>query len=187
MEIMADATDTVERNQQPHREANIYMYLYFVAFVVFGSFFTLNLLVGVIIDKFNEQKARGGASLEVTTSSIVVSLSDRLARSWLTFAVRADVHDEQPEEVHRGDEEGVAEEAVEGVAEAALEAAGHRLQRRHQQEVRHAHHGLHRTQHGKPKPGEQAMFGTMSLQWVERFRPLLCKQSGTHASTILSF
>ena len=41
------------------REINLYMYLYFVFFIVFGSFFTLNLLVGVIIDKFNEQKNKG--------------------------------------------------------------------------------------------------------------------------------
>ena len=46
------------------REINIYMYLYFVFFIVFGSFFTLNLLVGVIIDKFNEQKNKGGSSLD---------------------------------------------------------------------------------------------------------------------------
>ena len=31
---------------------------------VFSSFFTLNLLVGVIIDKFNEQKNKGGSSLD---------------------------------------------------------------------------------------------------------------------------
>ena len=53
---MNDAIDSVEINNQPHREVNIYMYLYFVSFIIFGSFFTLNLLVGVIIDKFNEQK-----------------------------------------------------------------------------------------------------------------------------------
>ena len=46
------------------REVNLYMYLYFVFFIVFGSFFTLNLLVGVIIDKFNEQKNKGGSSLD---------------------------------------------------------------------------------------------------------------------------
>ena len=38
--------------------------MFFVAFIVFGSFFTLNLLVGVIIDKFNEQKNKGGSSLD---------------------------------------------------------------------------------------------------------------------------
>lgn len=61
---MNDAIDTVELNHQPHRENNIYMYFYFVSFIVLGSFFTLNLLVGVIIDKFNEQKNKGGSSLD---------------------------------------------------------------------------------------------------------------------------
>ncbi|KGL81476.1 Sodium channel protein type 2 subunit alpha, partial [Tinamus guttatus] len=34
------------------------MYLYFVAFIIFGSFFTLNLFIGVIIDNFNQQKKK---------------------------------------------------------------------------------------------------------------------------------
>uniref|UniRef100_A0A8B9TUH0 Sodium channel protein n=1 Tax=Anas platyrhynchos TaxID=8839 RepID=A0A8B9TUH0_ANAPL len=37
---------------------NLYMYLYFVAFIIFGSFFTLNLFIGVIIDNFNQQKKK---------------------------------------------------------------------------------------------------------------------------------
>ena len=61
---MNDAIDSVSLGDQPQREINIYMYIYFVFFIVFGSFFTLNLLVGVIIDKFNEQKNKGGSSLE---------------------------------------------------------------------------------------------------------------------------
>ena len=64
IDIMNDAIDSVERNDQPHREVNVYMYLFFVFFILFGSFFTLNLLVGVIIDKFNEQKNKGGSSLD---------------------------------------------------------------------------------------------------------------------------
>jgi len=36
----------------------VYMYLYFVFFIVFGSFFTLNLFIGVIIDNFNMQKKK---------------------------------------------------------------------------------------------------------------------------------
>ena len=61
---MNDAIDSVEIGKQPHRETRIEMYAYFVLFIVFGSFFTLNLLVGVIIDKFNEQKNKGGSSLD---------------------------------------------------------------------------------------------------------------------------
>eukprot|EP00094_Tigriopus_californicus_P000958 TCALIF_00927-PA protein Name:"Similar to para Sodium channel protein para (Drosophila melanogaster)" AED:0.11 eAED:0.11 QI:164/0.70/0.5/1/1/1/18/32/1532 len=64
IDIMNDAIDSVDRGKQPHREVNIYMYIYFVLFIVLGSFFTLNLLVGVIIDKFNEQKNKGGSSLD---------------------------------------------------------------------------------------------------------------------------
>jgi voltage-gated sodium channel type II alpha len=64
LDIMNDSIDSVTIGQQPYREVNIYMYLYFVFFILFGSFFTLNLLVGVIIDKFNEQKNKGGSSLD---------------------------------------------------------------------------------------------------------------------------
>lgn len=39
-------------------EANPYMYLYFVVFIIFGSFFTLNLFIGVIIDNFNQQQKK---------------------------------------------------------------------------------------------------------------------------------
>uniref|UniRef100_G1KIU2 Sodium channel protein n=1 Tax=Anolis carolinensis TaxID=28377 RepID=G1KIU2_ANOCA len=44
--------------RQPQWESNKYMYLYFVIFIIFGSFFTLNLFVGVIIDNFNQQKKK---------------------------------------------------------------------------------------------------------------------------------
>lgn len=43
---------------QPDYEVNLYMYLYFVIFIIFGSFFTLNLFIGVIIDNFNQQKKK---------------------------------------------------------------------------------------------------------------------------------
>lgn len=43
---------------QPKYEDNLYMYLYFVIFIIFGSFFTLNLFIGVIIDNFNQQKKK---------------------------------------------------------------------------------------------------------------------------------
>uniref|UniRef100_A0A8C7W388 Sodium channel protein n=1 Tax=Oncorhynchus mykiss TaxID=8022 RepID=A0A8C7W388_ONCMY len=45
-------------DEQPIREVNMYMYLYFVIFIIFGSFFTLNLFIGVIIDNFNQQKRK---------------------------------------------------------------------------------------------------------------------------------
>ena len=33
-------------------------YIYFVAFIVIGSFFVLNLFVGVVIDNFNSLKKK---------------------------------------------------------------------------------------------------------------------------------
>uniref|UniRef100_A0A8B9NR69 Sodium channel protein n=1 Tax=Accipiter nisus TaxID=211598 RepID=A0A8B9NR69_9AVES len=48
----------VVQEEQPKYEDNIYMYIYFVIFIIFGSFFTLNLFIGVIIDNFNQQKKK---------------------------------------------------------------------------------------------------------------------------------
>ncbi|KAK3508193.1 hypothetical protein QTP70_017067 [Hemibagrus guttatus] len=58
MDIMYAAVDSREVESQPEYEANLYMYLYFVIFIIFGSFFTLNLFIGVIIDNFNQQKSK---------------------------------------------------------------------------------------------------------------------------------
>ncbi|XP_057655694.1 sodium channel protein 60E isoform X2 [Diorhabda carinulata] len=62
MEVMADAVDARGVDLQPQREANLYSYIYFVIFIVCGSFFTLNLFIGVIIDNFNmlKKKYEGG-------------------------------------------------------------------------------------------------------------------------------
>nr|Q2XVR4.1 RecName: Full=Sodium channel protein type 4 subunit alpha B; AltName: Full=Voltage-gated sodium channel subunit alpha Nav1.4b [Tetraodon nigroviridis]ABB29444.1 voltage-gated sodium channel Nav1.4b [Tetraodon nigroviridis] len=67
MEIMYAAVDSRDVESQPIYEVNIYMYLYFVIFIIFGSFFTLNLFIGVIIDNFNQQKAKlGGQDIFMT-------------------------------------------------------------------------------------------------------------------------
>uniref|UniRef100_A0A670JG53 Sodium channel protein n=1 Tax=Podarcis muralis TaxID=64176 RepID=A0A670JG53_PODMU len=58
MDIMYAAIDSRNVSQQPKYEDNLYMYLYFVIFIIFGSFFTLNLFIGVIIDNFNQQKKK---------------------------------------------------------------------------------------------------------------------------------
>ncbi|KAI5087468.1 sodium channel protein type 4 subunit alpha B isoform X1 [Silurus meridionalis] len=58
MDIMYAAVDSRLVEDQPIYETNLYMYLYFVIFIIFGSFFTLNLFIGVIIDNFNQQKSK---------------------------------------------------------------------------------------------------------------------------------
>ncbi|XP_071667117.1 sodium channel protein type 1 subunit alpha isoform X4 [Patagioenas fasciata] len=67
MDIMYAAIDSRDILQQPKYEDNLYMYLYFVIFIIFGSFFTLNLFIGVIIDNFNQQKKKfGGQDIFMT-------------------------------------------------------------------------------------------------------------------------
>lgn len=45
-------------DQQPvYNNATVY-YLFFVLFIMIGSFFTLNLFIGVIIQNFNVQKKK---------------------------------------------------------------------------------------------------------------------------------
>uniref|UniRef100_A0AAY4A1D2 Sodium channel protein n=1 Tax=Denticeps clupeoides TaxID=299321 RepID=A0AAY4A1D2_9TELE len=66
MDIMYAAVDSREVEEQPSYESNIYMYLYFVIFIIFGSFFTLNLFIGVIIDNFNQQKKKISKDLFMT-------------------------------------------------------------------------------------------------------------------------
>uniref|UniRef100_A0A8C5AEP0 Sodium channel protein n=1 Tax=Gadus morhua TaxID=8049 RepID=A0A8C5AEP0_GADMO len=58
MDIMYAAIDSRKVGDQPIYEDNLYMYVYFVVFIIFGSFFTLNLFIGVIIDNFNQQKKK---------------------------------------------------------------------------------------------------------------------------------
>ncbi|XP_043361158.1 sodium channel protein type 1 subunit alpha isoform X5 [Dermochelys coriacea] len=67
MDIMYAAIDSRAVLDQPKYEDNLYMYLYFVIFIIFGSFFTLNLFIGVIIDNFNQQKKKfGGQDIFMT-------------------------------------------------------------------------------------------------------------------------
>uniref|UniRef100_A0A1A8MFN3 Sodium channel protein n=1 Tax=Nothobranchius pienaari TaxID=704102 RepID=A0A1A8MFN3_9TELE len=67
MDIMYAAVDSRGVEDQPDYEVNIYMYIYFVVFIIFGSFFTLNLFIGVIIDNFNQQKKKfGGQDIFMT-------------------------------------------------------------------------------------------------------------------------
>ena len=56
MDIMYDSIDAVDVGDQPQREIQVYYYFYYVLFIIVGAFFTLNLLVGVIVG--TEQTAK---------------------------------------------------------------------------------------------------------------------------------
>ena len=53
MEVMEAAADARGIDLQPKFEAQFAAFFFFVAFIVVGAFFVLNLFVGVIIDNFN--------------------------------------------------------------------------------------------------------------------------------------
>lgn len=52
------------------------MYLYFVIFIIFGSFFTLNLFIGVIIDNFNQQKRKISITMYYYVYNLLKNLSE---------------------------------------------------------------------------------------------------------------
>uniref|UniRef100_A0A8C0GD10 Sodium channel protein n=1 Tax=Chelonoidis abingdonii TaxID=106734 RepID=A0A8C0GD10_CHEAB len=58
MDIMYAAVDSSDVDQQPKFENRVYMYLYFVCFIMIGSFFMLNLFVGIVIKNFNQQRKK---------------------------------------------------------------------------------------------------------------------------------
>ncbi|XP_051624243.1 sodium channel protein type 5 subunit alpha-like [Manacus candei] len=58
MDIMYAAVDSREIDEQPKFEASLHMYIYFVVFIIFGSFFMLNLFIGVVINNFNQQRKK---------------------------------------------------------------------------------------------------------------------------------
>ncbi|XP_042330632.1 sodium channel protein type 5 subunit alpha-like [Sceloporus undulatus] len=64
MEIMYAAVDAPSNDKDlPCFENNQFAYIYFVVFIVFGSFFMLNLFIGVVIDNFNQQRKKLGGEL----------------------------------------------------------------------------------------------------------------------------
>ena len=57
-DVMKQGMDATDVDMQPQRDANYYMTLFFVAFMIIGSLFIMNLFVGVVIDNFNKIKER---------------------------------------------------------------------------------------------------------------------------------
>ncbi|XP_066483594.1 sodium channel protein type 5 subunit alpha-like [Tiliqua scincoides] len=59
MDIMYAAVDAPDNNETcPCFENHVYAYIYFVFFIIFGSFFMMNLFIGVVIDNFNRQRKK---------------------------------------------------------------------------------------------------------------------------------
>lgn len=119
MEVMEDAVDARGVDLQPQREANLYAYIYFVIFIVCGSFFTLNLFIGVIIDNFNMLKKKVRCEGYIRLSLTPTRLPDTLLivpfRSFLVRRWRfGNVPDRVSETLLHGHEEVGPQETPEG-------------------------------------------------------------------------
>ena len=69
--VMYDGVDAVDVGKAPKRDHNELMTLFFVGFMIVGSFFIINLFIGIILDNFSalsrEQTASGvGGSIFLT-------------------------------------------------------------------------------------------------------------------------
>ena len=51
LDVMYNGIDAVGVDQQPRRDHNIAVAIFYVAFIIIGAFFVLNLFVSVTIDK----------------------------------------------------------------------------------------------------------------------------------------
>lgn len=56
IEIMHNGVDAVDIGKAPIVENAPFWGVFFMVFILIGSFFILNLLVGVVIDNFNKEK-----------------------------------------------------------------------------------------------------------------------------------
>merc|ERR1719313_3209602 len=66
VDTMYAGTDGVEPHTTPYRDYNTWYAWFFVAFIFVGSFFILNLCVGVIVDNFESLKADGNDGTMLT-------------------------------------------------------------------------------------------------------------------------
>ena len=56
--VMYDGIDAVGLDMQPKKNTSVWLSLYFIAFMIVGSQFIINLFVGVVIDNFNTIKEK---------------------------------------------------------------------------------------------------------------------------------
>ena len=70
LEVMYHGVDAVDEGVHPARDANPAACVFFVIFIIVGSFFIMNLFVGVTIDKFNEMKEESAAEYEAELNQI---------------------------------------------------------------------------------------------------------------------
>ena len=65
-EFMYVGTSAIGIDKEPQHLNNIWIGLFYVSFIIVGSFFMLNLFVGVVISTYNKEKERLGKDILLT-------------------------------------------------------------------------------------------------------------------------
>eukprot|EP00117_Sycon_ciliatum_P046107 scpid9228/ scgid2998/ Sodium channel protein 60E; Drosophila ion channel 60; Drosophila sodium channel 1; Protein smell-impaired 60E; Sodium channel 2 len=94
IELMADAVDATGLNQQPIYDNNFAANLYFVVFIIIGSFFVLNLFIGVIIDSFARIKREN--ENQPTFSKFLTPSQQAWIKTWKKMADRKPIKTAKP-------------------------------------------------------------------------------------------
>ena len=79
---MIQAMDCTSLDEQPLFNANIFMSLFFVVFMILGVFLILNMVIGVAINTFNHVKTASGRSALLSTSQQEWMTIQRLMARW---------------------------------------------------------------------------------------------------------
>jgi hypothetical protein len=66
--VMYNGTDSRGIDLEPSKNTRVYQCLFFVAFMIMGSQFILNLFVGIVIDNFNKIKEKELGNIFLTES-----------------------------------------------------------------------------------------------------------------------
>jgi hypothetical protein len=89
MALMDSAVDAVGVGKQPQFENQFGAYTYFLLFITVGSFFTLNLFIGVIIENFQERKRIMSEKTETGLGYLLTDKQKQMVNSFKTaFAAK---------------------------------------------------------------------------------------------------
>ena len=88
-DVMWNGIDSTGIGLAPKIDNNLWYALYFIAFIIVGNMFLLNLFVGVVIDNFNQMKEKLGGYFWLTSEQKKwVEVQRLMIRMKLKFLVK---------------------------------------------------------------------------------------------------
>jgi hypothetical protein len=79
IDMMWIGVDSRGIGQQPSKDYQLFWSLFYIGFIVVGSFFIMNLFAGVVVDSFNSEREKiGGVSLMTPQQKNWIDLQKRI-------------------------------------------------------------------------------------------------------------